>query len=84
MQIEVARKGGWLSGEEGDSRNKQRAHLFSALAGAVGSGNREEVFGRMKKLSYGVRVERHPRSLAWSRKWGRRKTSQSLAEADLL
>lgn len=55
MQAEIGRKGGWLSREEGDTRNKQGAHLFSALAGAIGNEN-PEVLGRMKELSYGVRA----------------------------
>ena len=47
MQTEIARKEGWLSREEGDIQNVKRAHLFAALAGAVGTGNQQEVLGRI-------------------------------------
>ena len=46
MQTETVRKGGWLNREEGDIQNMKRVHLFSALAGAVGTGNQQEVLGR--------------------------------------
>lgn len=46
-QTEIARQGGWLSGEEGDIWNKRRADLFSALAVAVGTGDQQEVLGRI-------------------------------------
>lgn len=51
MQREIAREGGWLNREEGDIQNMKRAHLFSALAGAVGTGNQQEVLGRTGEMT---------------------------------
>lgn len=51
VQREIAREGGWLNREEGDIQNMKRAHLFSALAGAVGTGNQQEVLGRTGEMT---------------------------------
>lgn len=44
MQTEIVRKGGWLSREGGDIRNMKRARLSSAVSGAIGAGNQQEVW----------------------------------------